>query len=43
MVERASAFRGYMARAAAVSSTFQNGDQIQASLKVGASYEPSRS
>lgn len=40
LVERASAFRGYMARAAAVSSTFQNGDQIQASLKVGAAYEP---
>jgi hypothetical protein len=40
VVERASAFRGYMARAAAVSPTFQNGDQIQASLKLGASYEP---
>lgn len=40
VVERASAFRGYMARAAAVSPTFQNGDQIQASLKVGAAYEP---
>lgn len=40
IVERASAFRGYMSRASAVSSTFQNGDQIQASLKVGAAYEP---
>jgi len=40
VVERASAFRGYMARAAAVSSTFQNGDQIQTSLRVGAAYEP---
>jgi len=40
VVERASAFRGYMARAAAVSPTFQNGEQIQASLKVGAAYEP---
>lgn len=39
VVERASAFRGYMARAGALSSTFQNGEQIQASLKVGASYE----
>lgn len=39
IVERASAFRGYMARAGAVSSTFQNGEQIQASLKVGAAYE----
>ncbi|PIB93955.1 hypothetical protein [Caulobacter sp. FWC2] len=39
IVERASAFRGYMARAGAVSPTFQNGEQIQASLKVGASYE----
>jgi hypothetical protein len=40
LVERASAFRGYMGRAAAVSSAFQNGDQIQAALKVGAAYEP---
>lgn len=39
IVERASAFRGYMARAGAVSATFQNGEQIQASLKVGAAYE----
>lgn len=39
LVERASAFRGYMARASAVSSSFQNGDQIQASLKVGSAYE----
>lgn len=39
VVERASAFRGYMARAGAVSPAFQNGEQIQASLKVGASYE----
>lgn len=39
VVERASAFRGYMARAGAVSPTFQNGEQIQASLKVSASYE----
>ncbi len=39
IVERASAFRGYMARAGAVSPTFQNGEQIQASLKIGAAYE----
>jgi len=39
VVERASAFRGYMARAGAVSPDFQNGEQIQASLKVGAAYE----
>lgn len=40
VVERASAFRGWMARAGQVSADFQNGDQIQASLKVGAAYEP---
>src|SRR3990167_2029091 len=40
VIERASAFRGYMARAGAVSPTFQNGDQIQTSLKIGAAYEP---
>lgn len=39
VVERASAFRSYMARASQVSPTFQNGEQIQASLKVGAAYE----
>jgi hypothetical protein len=39
VVERASAFRGYMARAGAVSSAFQNGEQIQTSLKVAAAYE----
>jgi hypothetical protein len=39
LVERASAFRGYMGRAGAVSSAFTDGDQIQASLKVGAAYE----
>lgn len=39
VVERASAFRGYMARASQVSPTFQNGEQIQASLKVGSAYE----
>lgn len=39
VVERASAFRGYMQRAGAIGSDFQNGDQIQASLKVGVAYE----
>ena len=40
LVERASAFRGYMARAGAIDPKFQNGDQIQSSLKVGVAYEP---
>jgi hypothetical protein len=42
IVEKASAFRGYMQRAGAISPTFENGDQIQASLKVGVGYEPKR-
>ena len=40
IVEKASAFRGYMQRAGAISPTFENGDQIQASLKVAVAYEP---
>lgn len=40
LVERASAFRGYMARAGAIDPKFQNGEQIQSSLKVGVAYEP---
>jgi hypothetical protein len=40
LVERASAFRGYMARAGAISPNFQSGDDIQTSLKVGVAYEP---
>jgi hypothetical protein len=40
IVEKASAFRGYMQRAGAIGSTFENGDQIQAALKVGVAYEP---
>ncbi len=40
LVERASAFRGYMARAGAISPDFQNGDQIQSAVKVGVAYEP---
>jgi hypothetical protein len=40
IVEKASAFRGYMQRAGAIGATFENPDQIQASLKVGVGYEP---
>jgi hypothetical protein len=40
IVEKASAFRGYMRRAGAIGATFENPDQIQASLKVGVGYEP---
>jgi len=40
LVERASAYRGYMARAGAIDPKFQNGEQIQSSLKVGVAYEP---
>lgn len=39
VIERASAFRGYMHRAGAIGADFQNGDQIQASLKIGVAYE----
>ena len=40
IVEKASAFRGYMQRAGAITPNFENGDQIQASLKVAVAYEP---
>jgi hypothetical protein len=40
IVERASAFRGYMQRAGAISPNFQDGEQIQSSLKVAVAYEP---
>jgi len=40
LVERASAYRGYMARAGAIDPKFQNGEQIQSSLKVAVAYEP---
>ncbi len=40
IVEKASAFRGYMQRAGAIGATFDNGEQIQASLKIGVAYEP---
>ena len=42
VVERASAFRGYMQRAAAISPSFTNGEDIQSSLKVAVAYEPKR-
>ncbi len=42
IVEKASAFRGYMQRAAAISPTFENGDQIQSALKVAVAYEPKK-
>jgi hypothetical protein len=40
IVERASAFRGYMQRAGAISPNFQDGAQIQSSLKIAVAYEP---
>ena len=40
LIEEASAWRGYMARANAISPDFQNGEQIQSSLRVAAAYEP---
>ncbi|PTT06055.1 hypothetical protein [Caulobacter sp. HMWF025] len=40
LVERASAFRGYMARAGSIQPTFENGEQIQSSLKLAVAYEP---
>jgi len=40
LIQEASAWRGYMTRANAISPDFQSGDQIQASLRTAASYEP---
>ena len=40
IVEKASAFRGYMQRAGAITPNFENGDQIQSSLKIAVGYEP---
>jgi hypothetical protein len=40
IVERASAFRGYMQRAGAIGAKFENGEQIQSSLKIAVAYEP---
>ncbi|KQY29387.1 hypothetical protein ASD21_05850 [Caulobacter sp. Root1455] len=42
IVEKASAFRGYMQRAGAIGATFENGEQIQSSLKIAVAYEPKR-
>jgi hypothetical protein len=40
IIERASAFRGYMQRAGAIGAKFENGEQIQSSLKIAVAYEP---
>lgn len=40
IVERASAFRGYMQRTGAIGAKFENGEQIQSSLKIAVAYEP---
>lgn len=40
LIQEASAWRGYMARANAISPTFKNGEEIQASLRTAAAYEP---
>jgi len=42
IVERASAFRGYMQRVGAINAHFENGEQIQSSLKIAVAYEPKR-
>lgn len=40
VIEEASAYRGYMARASAISPQFMDGPAIQTALKTGAAYEP---
>ncbi len=40
LIEQASAYRGYMARATAIAPTFADGESIARSVKVGAAYEP---
>ena len=40
LIEEASAWRGYMARAGAITPDFKDGAAIAASLKVAAAYEP---
>lgn len=40
LIEEASAWRGYMTRANAISPDFKSGEQIQASLRIAAAYEP---
>ena len=40
LIQEASAWRGYMMRANAISPDFQSGEQIQTSLRTAAAYEP---
>ncbi|MFZ5668690.1 MAG: hypothetical protein ACOY4K_04290 [Pseudomonadota bacterium] len=40
LIQEASAWRGYMARANAISAEFKDGAQIQESLRTAAAYEP---
>lgn len=40
LIQEASAWRGYMTRANAISPDFKSGDDIQASLRTAAAYEP---
>jgi hypothetical protein len=40
LIQEASAWRGYMARANAISPDFKNGEEIQVSLRTAAAYEP---
>ncbi|MDO8297165.1 MAG: hypothetical protein Q7T19_12090 [Caulobacter sp.] len=40
LIQEASAWRGYMARANAISPAFKSGDDIQVSLRTAAAYEP---
>lgn len=40
LIEQASAYRGYMTRATAISPAFTEGSQVDSSVKVGAAYEP---
>ena len=42
LIEQASAYRAYMARATAISPTFVDGASIAQSLKVGVAYEPTQ-
>jgi hypothetical protein len=42
VIEEASAYRAYMARASAISPAFADGEAIAQSLKIGAAYEPRR-
>jgi hypothetical protein len=40
LVEQASAYRAYMARAAAISPGFANGQDVAAAVRTGAAYQP---